>query len=120
MLEFGGWRLDGARHPECHDARVRVMTFAAVVVDFVCAEADEVVLVEPDVVAGAELACTRAGELDAAAGAFCRTRPKIETAAATLATTVATLAVVFFFIWSIDLPPFGCRDVDRGMIGHVA
>ena len=99
---------------------MRVVTFARVVADFGCAEADDVVLVELDVVAGAELACASAGEVAAAAGGFCRTRPKIETAAATLATTVATLAVVFFFIWSTDLPPFGYRDIDRGMIGDAA
>ena len=84
------------RRDRAYDARVRVATCGRVdvVVVFVWVDA---VLLELVVVDGATLACACAGAVEAAAGAFCRTRPKIEAAAATDATSVMTLAPAFFF-----------------------
>ena len=97
-MDVGCSRLEGSHLARLnHEARVRVVTFV-VVVDFVCDEVEDAEVVEPDEDASAGLACACAGAVDAAAGAFCRTRPKIEAAAAMDAAITATLAPVFFFI----------------------
>jgi hypothetical protein len=84
-------------------------------VEALLVEVEEVAVVEPDGAAPVVFACTRAGVLDADAGAFWRTRPKIEAAAARDAAMAAILAPVFFFICSIELPPRWFRVVE-GMI----
>jgi hypothetical protein len=80
-------------------------------------EVEDVAVVGPD--AAVVFACTRAVVLDADAGAFWRTRPKIEAAAARDAATAATLAPVFLLSCNIGLPP-RWFEVVGGIIGDAA